>query len=182
MPNGKRNRIRRSISGLLWWVACVAMVLSVGGSAWAYYVEQYRYVPILTSSMEPEIRKGALIITEPVLARDMNPGDVIAFSPPEPWTRPGGLPVVHRIDDLQRMPGGEASMTTRGDANDSPDPWTIDLSGGEFAKVVHEVPHLGGWIVLLRSIGLLPLLALAVGVVLLWYAVRRVVAARRRRA
>ncbi|MFF3672707.1 signal peptidase I [Streptomyces sp. NPDC002120] len=172
VAEGKERRIRNGLSGILWWLAAIAMVVCVGGSFWAYCAEEYRYVPILTGSMEPGIAKGTLVITEPVPTREMAAGQVIVLMPPEPWTPGDGLPTVHRIAEITHDLGGAVHMTTKGDANDSADPWRIDLTdgAGAYARVVYQVPHLGGWIVLVKSLGLVAGISLAAGTVLLYTA------------
>ncbi|MFD8980237.1 hypothetical protein [Streptomyces sp. NPDC059564] len=156
---------------------------NVGGSFWAYCAKEYRYVPILTGSMEPGIAKGTLVITEPVPTREMAAGQVIVLMPPEPWTPSDGLPTVHRIAGITHGLGGAVHMTTKGDANGSADPWRIDLTdgAGEYARVVYQVPHLGDWIVTVKSLGLLAGISLAAGAVLLWYAAKWALRLERRR-
>ncbi|MFF2195408.1 signal peptidase I [Streptomyces sp. NPDC058157] len=180
-PEKEARGLRAALSELMWWGAALALVVSVGVSFWAYYAKGYRYVPILTSSMEPGIHKGALVITEPVRPEDIRAGQVIAFMPPEPWTPRDRLPTVHRVSEVVHDLGGMVHMSTRGDANDGPDPWQIDLTSGSgaYARTVHQVPCLGGWIVAVKSVGLVAGLSLAAGTVLLWSAVRRTLRARR---
>ncbi|MER6201971.1 signal peptidase I [Streptomyces sp. NPDC001586] len=175
---------RGGLSELLWWGAAIVMVVSVGVGCWAYCAKEYRYVPILSGSMGPHTPKGALVVTEPLRAQDMKPGDVVAFMPPEPWTPGDGLPMVHRIAAVTRDLGGAVHMTTKGDANDIPDPWQIDLTdgAGTYARVVYQIPYLGGWIVMVRSVGLVAGIGIVTGVVMPWYAVKRTLRVRRRRS
>ncbi|MFE2553058.1 hypothetical protein ACFXGI_31595 [Streptomyces sp. NPDC059355] len=109
-------------------------------------------MPILTGSMEPGTPKGSLVVTEPVRTQDMKAGDVIALMLPEPWTPGDGLPTVHRITGITR------------DVGDA-----------------YRLPHLGGRIVQVRSIGPVVGLSLLAGAVLLWCVAKKALRVRRHR-
>ncbi|MEI4272343.1 signal peptidase I [Klenkia sp. LSe6-5] len=101
-----------------------------------------RVVPVLTASMDPWAAAGSLVVTVPVDGADVVHGDVVAFRPPAPWEVPGGRPILHRVDGLAVV-DGVPTMTTRGDANPTADPWRVSLAGARLGRAVTVVPFLG---------------------------------------
>ena len=95
----------------------------------------YKVMTVLSGSMEPTIKMGAVVIVKP--AQDYKIGDVITFNPYN-QTR---VPTTHRIYDI-KVVEGEARYITKGDANEEPDDREIvkrDILG----KVWFSVPYLG---------------------------------------
>jgi len=107
---------------------------------------------VLTSSMEPSLPPGTLVVSQTVEPESLAVGDVVTFQPMS------GDPmlVTHRIVGLGLQADGDLTFTTRGDNNGTDDP-TI-LSDQIMGKVVYSVPYAGyatnlftmterGWIV-----------------------------------
>lgn len=78
---------------------------------------------VASTSMQPAIPVGATVFTQPVSITRLRPGDVITVADPE---APGVL-VTHRIVSLD-VHSGEASISTRGDANNTQDAWTVEAN------------------------------------------------------
>lgn len=74
---------------------------------------------ILTSSMEPTLPPGTLVIVKPTDPADIRIGTVITYQ------LESGKPqvVTHRVIEIiqPNLPGGEVSFITKGDANSAPD-------------------------------------------------------------
>jgi signal peptidase I len=123
-----------------WALAAIvaASALTLGVIACGTGVGQWRMAPVLTGSMEPHVPQGALVVSEKVAVRDLRPGDVMLFRPPI-----AGHPlVVHRIYDRRPGPDGPI-FHTKGDANNTPDPWTIRVEGSVAWRAAFVVPHVG---------------------------------------
>ena len=123
-----------------------------------------RYV-IESGSMEPALPVGSVVYSRPVDADDLAVGDIITFKPPPEY----GIDqvVTHRVADIQRAPVStqrpdagapeEQSVepgpkpgaktrrifTTKGDANEDPDPWRMTLDNDEAALEKAHLPYLG---------------------------------------
>ncbi len=117
-----------------------ALLLAALALLLAAHVAGLRAVPVLTGSMTPYAPAGSLVLTAPVSGADVRVGDVVAFVPPAPHG--GDRPVMHRVTSTTSTAVGPA-MTTRGDANARPDPWTVALDGADLGRVVAVVPLLG---------------------------------------
>jgi signal peptidase len=97
---------------------------------------------ILTSSMEPGLPPGTLVIVKPVEPVDIKIGTVITYQ------LDSGEPAVvtHRVIEIQgpNLPGADPSFITKGDANSAPDakPVTAVQLRGE---VWYSVPLIG-WV------------------------------------
>ena len=76
----------------------------------------FRTFVVVSGSMEPTIATGAIAIAVPVPSRDLQIGDVIAFSP----SSEAALPIIHRIVRIEER-DGIRYFTTRGDANTGDD-------------------------------------------------------------
>ncbi len=118
---------------------------------------------VRSGSMEPTYRTGTLLVTQPVVAADVRPGDALMFT--APWRN--RRMVTHRVDRILTADDGTRRFVTRGDANDADDP--APVPSREVRGVVKwGVPKLGtamwtlrGWRGIVVLIGL-PTLALVV--------------------
>jgi len=99
-----------------------------------------RYV-IVSGSMTGTYDRGSLVLDEVVPVADLKAGDVITYRPPA-GSGPDGL-VTHRIAAITTGKAGERVFRTKGDANQSADPWTFTLPEGEQARVKLGVPYVG---------------------------------------
>jgi signal peptidase I len=90
-----------------------------------------------TGSMEPAIPVGSVVAVRPVRADELHVGDVITFSD---RTQPD-IRVTHRIVALERN-GDQQAATTKGDANNTTDSWSVPLNDN-VARVEAHVPYAG---------------------------------------
>lgn len=97
---------------------------------------------ILTSSMEPGLPPGTLVIVKPIDPQDIHIGTIVTYQ------LDSGEPAVvtHRVIEIQgpNLPGGDPTFITKGDANSAPDAkpvMTVQLRGA----VWYSVPYVG-WI------------------------------------
>lgn len=91
----------------------------------------------LTGSMSPVLWPGDLVVVRPVSPLDVRPGDVVTFPDPEGTRRL----ITHRVAATKAV-GSEVAFVTRGDANNSPERWTI-AARGRIGRAVYRVPKLG---------------------------------------
>src|ERR1700694_1081851 len=121
------SRIRR-MSGIAGRVACAvgvaallsALLLSAGTALLP--LAGYQTTVISGGSMEPAIHRGSLVISRPVSPDGLQAGDIVTFRRAEALAS-----VTHRIVAVHEIDGKRA-FTTRGDANDAPDPNDISFS------------------------------------------------------
>lgn len=122
----------RTTVTLLAGVIVVAMVAYA-----ALLVAGFRPVAVYSGSMVPTLRIGSVAVDRPVAASSVRVGDVITFS--DPYV-PDRL-VTHRVVRIFHTKKGTA-YRTKGDANSSPDPWTIRLPD-RVGRVEFAVPGVG---------------------------------------
>ena len=136
-------------------------------------------VTILTSSMEPTLPPGTLVVVKPVAAADIRVGDVVTYQ-----IRSGRPEVIsHRVIAITHSTTGGLTFTTKGDNNAKADPPVIaDQVRGE---VWYSIPLLG-YVNSALDQGQRSWILPAVGILLLAYSgfliVRGAVAAVRERA
>ena len=138
-PIGSRSR--RSFRWLVhlpvWTILLGAAALLTIGVAVPRVTGATPYV-ILTSSMEPNLPPGTLVVSRPVAPDQIGVGDVITYQ------LHSGEPevVTHRVVSVGFTTSGDYQFITRGDANDLPDPApvrSVQLRG----RTWYAVPYVG---------------------------------------
>ena len=113
----------------------------------------YQSYVIYGSSMEPTIKLGSLILTEPVVAEELQVGDIIAFRTANEVT------VTHRIV-AARHEDGQHYFKTKGDASNGGDPTEVRLEGSVH-RLAYKLPYLGYFVDFAKSpLGMIFLIAL----------------------
>ncbi|AZZ50194.1 signal peptidase I [Rathayibacter rathayi] len=107
-----------------------------------------RLVPVLSNSMAPVMPVGSLALTLPVDQAAVRAGDVIVFTDPDD----PGRRVIHRVTlvyaeaDAAALRGrepGQLALTTKGDNNESADPWIVTIADQRIWRESSVVPLLG---------------------------------------
>lgn len=109
---------------LLLPVAALSLVVVVPVAALVVgcWLAGWTLQPVQTASMEPAFPAGSLLVVEPIDASEVEVGMAVVFEDP---VSPGRL-VAHRISS--RQPGEALTFRTRGDANQTDDPFPINAS------------------------------------------------------
>jgi signal peptidase len=110
-------------------VAMLVLLPSVFG--WQRYA-------IGSGSMTGTYDRGSLVLDEVVPVGELKVGDVITYTPPA-----GDHLITHRIAWIGRDPSGVPAYRTKGDANETADPWTFRLDQPTQARVRVGVPYAG---------------------------------------
>jgi signal peptidase I len=147
-------------------VACLALV----GLGLLPRAGWYRPVTVLSGSMRPTFSPGDVVVVTPEPLRDVRVGQVISYRIPV-----GDHHVqTHRVMKIVRR-GAHPLVRTKGDANNTADPWTARLDGTTAWRVRAVVPKLGWAIYSLRSplahrltVLLAPLLLALLGLLQIW--------------
>ena len=92
---------------------------------------------VRSGSMHPTFDTGDMVVLTKIDASDLKKGDIITFDRPD---RPGTL-VTHRIIGIQTSDQGR-SFQTKGDYNDTADPWSVPATGTGWKYKAH-IPKLG---------------------------------------
>ena len=121
------------VASVVVMLACVAWVVP---SAFGYD----RYV-ITGGSMSGTFEKGSIAFERQVPVGQLQVGDVITYQPP-PDSGTSSL-VTHRIVSIRPGEDGRPLLRTKGDANDSKDPWSFSLTGSSQPVVTYTVPYVG---------------------------------------
>ena len=120
-------------------VVVLALLALVAGPR-LYHFESFY---VRSGSMTPTIPVGSLVIATPAPAAELHVGDVILFHrPDQPTTM-----VMHRIYAVEQTPAGRV-FVTKGDANASPDAWTVPAVGDGW-RAVYAFSRAGfavGWL------------------------------------
>ncbi len=123
MPKSKKTKIETLLITI--FLICIFFFLD-------YY--QIRVLKVVTSSMEPEIKKGSLVF----IKKDNNfkIGDIASYQ-----TSSGKKILTHRIVKIFKLQDNYY-FNFKGDANEAPDPYPV--SGSEIiGKYFFSIPFLG---------------------------------------
>jgi signal peptidase I len=148
---------------LVAYALLAVMVLTLASGAVLWH-QGYRVYAVRTGSMSPTYPTGALVIDGPAPTRLPPAGKVITFR------TQGGLVthrvVAHTIGRVVAHTTGGA--TTKGDANRTPDAWTVPLTG-MVGEVRTSIDRAGYALVFLQQPTGAPALAvLGISMVLAW--------------
>jgi signal peptidase len=125
-----------------------------------------RTFAVLSGSMEPTLHVGDLVLEKKVAAPDIHVGDIVTFRSPDD----AGKLITHRVRRVV-IADGTVKVTTKGDANLSPERWTVPADG-TVGRALGRVPKIGYLLVWTRSPAgrmlLIVLPALLLGLSQLW--------------
>ena len=95
----------------------------------------WRVDTVFSSSMEPKLKVGSVVVTRPVKAEDIKVGDIITFYSPlkERLTS-------HRVIAVEQ--GSSFDFRTKGDASEDADPFLISAQN-VVGKVCFDIPWVG---------------------------------------
>lgn len=127
-----RSWASRLATGVLALVVTLAVAVGIAAAL------GYRTEVILTGSMRPTLAPDDMVLVHGIAARDMKVGDIVSFEAPEQK----GVVITHRVRALSHAAAGRIAVTTRGDANNTSEHWTISPSGS-VARVVSTLPGAG---------------------------------------
>ncbi len=139
---------------LLGFAACLS-ILGVLLAAAVPKVWGYNSFIIYSSSMEPTISVGSLVVGQPVDVEAVKQGDIIIFRAPGD----ANTTITHRVVGV-REDGGLRYFQTKGDAVNGADPEEVQLQGQVY-RFAYELPYLGYFVAFTKSpLGIVLLLVL----------------------
>lgn len=97
----------------------------------------YRMLVVRSDSMAPALRTGDLIVTRLQRPASVGTGAIVTFADQSR----GGKLVTHRVVAQERA-DGLINFTTRGDANDGEEHWSV-ASSGRVGQLALRVPRIG---------------------------------------
>lgn len=148
----------------------ILIIISIGLIAiTSNLIEGYSAQVVISSSMEPEIKTGSLVITRKDDSSDYKEGEIITFYSP---TEKRKL-ITHRIERVYQKERGVKMIYTKGDANTNGDPWSVNVAL-VVGRVIMKIPYLGYWLNIMRtSIGFLGFIILTF-ILLIWSEIRSI--------
>lgn len=123
--------IARDVALVLALVATTALAVLVA-------VVHVQFIRVTSSSMEPTLGVGDVVIVREVSAMELHEGQMVVLPVPDE----GDAVYVHRLVGL-RDSEGQVVVTTKGDANPAADPWELRIDSARVPVVVGSVPMPG---------------------------------------
>ena len=134
-----RSPLRRLGAALA--TALCAACLGLAGLMLLPGVLGYQRYVITSGSMTGTYDRGSVVFDKVVPVDELHVGDAITYTPP-PGSGPSGR-ITHRIVWIGSDKFGRHVIRTKGDANETADPWTFTLDGPTQARVAFHVPYVG---------------------------------------
>ena len=154
MTTSLRNVLTRVADLGLWVTAAVGLTAAVASAV--MFMSGMRPLVVTSGSMEPDYPVRSVALVGSADATSVEKGDVLAVK------LPSGTRVLHRVVDVQTVPGGQRAVTLKGDANPKPDGAPVVLEDRVY-RAVACVPYLGTVAMWLRT----PLFGFVAALVLL---------------
>ena len=136
----------KKVMDVLSYLIIIFMILIIGwsflGKGHPPSILGYKFLTVLSGSMEPTINTGSLIIINDKVS-DLDVGDIITYNVS------GSTNVTHRIAEILDE-DGEKAFITRGDANNANDVVPVKEAIVE-GKVIFSMPYIGKIIYFLRG-------------------------------
>jgi signal peptidase len=126
-----------AVAGSLLTAVLAIGALAFAAAAYAILSLHVTGLTVLTGSMRGTFDPGSVVLSRPVPVADVKPGDVIVFTPPGQ-----DHAYTHRVVTVSGPPDKRV-VTTKGDANPSPDAWKAQLTGATVPRVFGHVPYAG---------------------------------------
>lgn len=122
-----------TLEAVLFLLATVVVFAAIGPVAgwWHYEIIQ-------SGSMSPTLRIGGVAVVSPEPVSAVRVGQIIAFHPPGM----GDYVRIHRVVSVVDR-GGQVWVSTKGDANNTPDPGPVRLVGKTAYSEHYFVPYVG---------------------------------------
>ncbi|HEX8086512.1 MAG TPA: signal peptidase I [Solirubrobacteraceae bacterium] len=151
-----------ALSGALLAALIAGVIVVAGGAALgvAPHVE-------LSDSMAPTLRAGDVLWLDRIAASDAKVGDVVAFDDPDRHAV-----VLHRVQRI-RADRDRLAFTTRGDANNASERWSVPRDGRLGRYVGVRIPEAGRAVSALAGVALAVIAAVS-GFLLAALALRRI--------
>lgn len=128
----------KSIIHILSWICYVLIIVYC--LICLPYLFKYKPLVVLSGSMEPTYKVNSIIYYHPVEPASLKKGDVITFRyDNEDY-------ITHRIENIEND-----EITTKGDANDTPDIRTITYNNIEGKVADINIPYLGAYVVFINN-------------------------------
>ena len=113
------------------------IILLMAAAAFTFVAPRFGWSvdTVFSGSMEPQLKVGAVAVTRPVAAEEIQVGDIITFYPPtsEQLTS-------HRVTAVGD--GSALNFQTKGDANEDADPFMVPAEN-VVGKVCLHLPYFG---------------------------------------
>src|SRR5439155_7599594 len=84
----------------------------------------YHSLTVLSGSMEPAIHVGDVVVERSISPLDARVGDIVTFRDPGDQH----ILITHRVRAIH-VAAGNVHITTKGDANNSAERWTVPMGG-----------------------------------------------------
>ena len=113
----------------------MAIALTSAASATFIVIKHIHFTRVLSDSMEPQFRRGDVLVVKPIPAQSIQEGDVALLPLPEEPIQQ----YAHRIINVEKQQQG-VFVETKGDGNPAKDPWKLKITSPEVPVVVSQLP------------------------------------------
>lgn len=128
---------KRSGAALLNLAAWI-VIATVASSTFLVIYLGVGFHAVLSNSMAPSHPAGSVVVTIQSKTKDIKVGDVIKL----PLPNSSDQSYVHRVVEAKPH-GGNTIVKTKGDRNESDDPWSLEILSATTPTVIATIPLVG---------------------------------------
>jgi spore coat-associated protein N len=148
-PEWSRSWGRTSLN-VVGWLLVLSSLAAAALPVYGWATGKFRLLPVVSSSMAPQMVRGDLAWVEPKPTAHLAVGDVLLFNSPTRGSTQSRR-VIHRIVEFvdpatirreDRRPGA-VFIRTKGDANKDADPWIASITDDTVHVRTKVIPKLG---------------------------------------
>jgi len=172
---GLKPRYRKLLKKTLIIIAIILIPICIYIGLRVILATPSPFVAVAGGSMSPALEIGDLLIIRGVPSSEIKIGDIIVFTPPPGY---GSAYTIHRVTRIQQLENGAILFKTKGDANDSEDPYWVPDSRVN-GRPIRRIPYLG-YLILDPTI-LVTITVIIVIIILAWPERRKKFHLKRRR-
>jgi len=177
-----RNIPYRQIALVVVVIVVLAVVIPMAVFAVPQVVGADDSYVVVSSSMEPTFDAGAVVIVNSVSPESIQQGDIVTYREGEKEVIKDGKVnrITHRVVGVSESEGAPV-FTTKGDANDAPDPQPVPASA-VIGQVAFSIPYLGHLIAFMTTdLGYAVFIGVPIGLLVLGEVYDLAIAARNTR-
>jgi signal peptidase I len=125
------------MNNLVRYFAVAALVLLMSIAVLVFLAPRFnwRVDTVFSGSMQPALKVGSIVITQPVDVKDIKAGDIITFRSP-----PGNELMSHRVTSVEG--NSPLYFRTKGDANEDNDPLIVTAEN-IVGRICFHLPYFG---------------------------------------
>ena len=131
---GANKPVREKLAKFFtFWLLLIALTFL--SAAILIILNNIHFIRVLSNSMQPNFKRGDVLVVHPVKKSEIKVGDVVVLHIPNQ----GREQFAHRVIHITTH-ANQVNVETKGDANPTSDPWKLRIASTEVPVVIERIP------------------------------------------